>query len=49
MEQGLRDLTSVRFTREGYTYDIDYEYLSRNSPDTELYLLKGWRCYPLTR
>ena len=24
-------ITSIKFTREGYTYDIDYEYLSRNS------------------
>ena len=29
--QPTGDLTSVKFTRDGYTYDIDYEYLSRNS------------------
>ena len=31
---GLRpigDLTALKFSREGFTYDIDYEYLSRNS------------------
>ena len=29
--RSIGDLTSIKFTREGYTYDIDYEYLSRNS------------------
>ena len=32
--QGLRpleDITSINFTRDGMTYLIDYEYLSRNS------------------
>ena len=30
-QEPLGDLTSVNFTREGLTYEIDYEYLSRNS------------------
>ncbi len=37
----LGDLTSVKFTREGYTYDIDYEYLSRNSQIQNYIYLKG--------
>ena len=37
----LGDLTSVRFTREGYTYDIDYEYLSRNSQIQNYIYLKA--------
>ena len=35
------DLTSVKFSREGYTYDIDYEYLSRNSQIQNYIYLKG--------
>ena len=35
------DLTSIRFTRDGYTYDIDYEYLSRNSQIQNYIYLKG--------
>ena len=27
----MGDLTSIKFSREGYTYDLDYEYLSRSS------------------
>jgi polysaccharide export outer membrane protein len=27
----LGDVTSIKFTRDGYTYDIDYEYLARKS------------------
>ena len=30
-QQPLGDLTSIKFSREGYTYDLDYEYLSRSS------------------
>ena len=37
----LGDLTSVKFTREGYTYDIDYEYLSRNSQIQNYIYLKA--------
>lgn len=44
-ENGLRssgDLTSVKFTREGYTYDLDYEYLARNSQiQNYIYLKDG--------
>ena len=36
------DLTSVKFTRDGYTYDIDYEYLARNSQiQNYIYLKSG--------
>ncbi len=36
------DLTSIKFTREGYTYDLDYEYLSRNSQiQNYIYLKDG--------
>ena len=38
----LGDLTSVKFTRDGYTYDIDYEYLARNSQiQNYIYLKSG--------
>ena len=37
----LGDLTSVKFTREGYTYDIDYEYLARNSQIQNYIYLKA--------
>ena len=37
----LGDLTSVKFTREGYTYDLDYEYLTRNSQIQNYIYLKG--------
>ena len=30
-QQPLGDLTSIKFSREGYTYEFDYEYLSRSS------------------
>ena len=30
-QEPLGDLTSINFTREGLTYKIDYEYLTRNS------------------
>ena len=30
-QEPLGDLTSINFTREGFTYEIDYEYLTRNS------------------
>ncbi len=30
-EQSSGDLTTLKFSRDGVTYDIDYEYLSRNS------------------
>ena len=39
--RSLGDLTSVKFTRDGYTYDIDYEYLSRNSQIQNYIYLKG--------
>tara|TARA_B100000900_G_C20559802_1_gene708387 strand:+ start:451 stop:1590 length:1140 start_codon:yes stop_codon:yes gene_type:complete len=37
----LGDLTSIKFTREGYTYDIDYEYLARNSQIQNYIYLKA--------
>ena len=43
-ENGVRplgDLTSIKFTREGYTYDIDYEYLARNSQIQNYIYLKA--------
>lgn len=43
-EGGLRslgDLTSIKFTRDGYTYDIDYEYLARNSQIQNYIYLKA--------
>jgi polysaccharide export outer membrane protein len=44
-ENGLRplgDLTSVKFTRDGFTYDIDIEYLSRKSQiQNYIYLKDG--------
>ena len=36
----LGDLTSIKFTREGYTYNIDYEYLARNSQIQNYIFLK---------
>lgn len=30
-QRPLGDLTSLKFSRDGFTYDIDYEYLARNS------------------
>jgi len=41
-QQSLGDLTSVKFSREGFTYDIDYEYLARNSQiQNYIYLKDG--------
>ena len=44
-ERGLRplgDLTSIKFSRDGYTYAIDYEYLARNSQiQNYIYLKSG--------
>ena len=40
-QRPLGDLTSVKFTREGYTYDIDYEYLARNSQIQNYIYLKA--------
>lgn len=43
-QNGLRslgDLTSIKFTRDGYTYDIDYEYLARNSQIQNYIYLKA--------
>ncbi len=43
-EKGLRslgDLTSVKFTRDGYTYEIDYEYLARSSQIQNYIYLKA--------
>ncbi len=37
----LGDLTEVKFTRDGYTYDLNYEYLSRNSQIQNYIYLKG--------
>ena len=34
------DLTSLKFTRDGYIYDLDYEYLARNSQIQNLIYLK---------
>ncbi len=40
--KSLGDLTSIKFTRDGYTYDIDYEYLARNSQiQNYIYLKSG--------
>ena len=40
--RALGDLTSIKFTRDGYTYDIDYDYLSRNSQiQNYIYLKSG--------
>ncbi|MBR52024.1 MAG: capsular biosynthesis protein [Gammaproteobacteria bacterium] len=39
--RSLGDLTSVKFTRDGYTYDIDYEYLARNSQIQNYIYLKA--------
>ena len=36
----LGDLTSINFTRDGLTYEIDYEYLSRNSQIQNLIYVK---------
>jgi polysaccharide export outer membrane protein len=35
------DLTSIKFTRDGYTFDIDYEYLARNSQIQNYIYLKA--------
>ena len=43
-QNGLRslgDLTSIKFTRDGYTFDIDYEYLARNSQIQNYIYLKA--------
>lgn len=43
-ERGMKplgDLTSLKFTRDGYTYDIDYEYLARNSQIQNYIFLKS--------
>ena len=38
----MGDLTSVKFTRDGFTYDIDIEYLSRKSQiQNYIYLKDG--------
>ena len=40
--KSLGDLTSIKFTRDGYTFDIDYEYLARNSQiQNYIYLKSG--------
>ena len=42
LKSPLGDLTSIKFTREGYTYDIDFEYLSRKSQiQNYIYLKDG--------
>ena len=35
------DLTSIKFSRDGLTYDIDYEYLTRNSQIQNYIYLKA--------
>ncbi len=35
------DLTNIKFTRDGYTYDLDYEYLARNSQIQNYIYLKA--------
>lgn len=40
-QRPLGDLTSVKFSRDGYTYDIDYEYLTRNSQIQNYIYLKA--------
>lgn len=40
-QRATGDLTSIKFTREGYTYDIDYEYLSRKSQIQNYIYLKA--------
>ena len=36
------DLTNVKFSRDGYTYEFDYEYLSRNSQiQNNIYVKEG--------
>lgn len=41
-QKPLGDLTSIKFSRDGYTYDIDYEYLSRKSQiQNYIYLKDG--------
>ena len=38
----IGDVTSIKFTRDGYTYDIDYEYLARKSQiQNYIYLKNG--------
>ncbi len=39
-QRPLGDLTSIKFTRDGYTYDIDYEYLARKSQIQNFIYLK---------
>ena len=36
----IGDATSIKFTRDGYTYDIDYEYLARKSQIQNYIFLK---------
>lgn len=36
----IGDLTSLKFTRDGYIYDLDYEYLARKSQIQNLIFLK---------
>ncbi len=40
-QRPLGDLTSVKFTRDGFTYDLDYEYLSRKSQIQNYIYLKA--------
>jgi polysaccharide export outer membrane protein len=40
-QESLGDLTSINFTRDGFTYLIDYEYLTRNSQLQNLIYIKG--------
>ena len=40
-QRPLGDLTSIKFSRDGFTYDIDYEYLARNSQIQNYIYLKA--------
>ncbi len=40
-QRPLGDITSVKFSRDGYTYDIDYEYLARKSQIQNYIYLKA--------
>ena len=40
-QKPLGDLTSINFTRDGFTYLIDYEYLTRNSQIQNLIYIKN--------
>ena len=37
----LGDLTNIKFTRDGFTYDIDYEYLQEILRFKTIFILKA--------